>query len=93
MKAGESLSHTVTKLGVQGKLKNIKRCYLITTSSSPTFYIRFFNGNGIKKIFLNQTLKQLGFQGRSWINFGMISTTTTEKRKKFLKSMQLKKFE
>ncbi|MGO2909226.1 MAG: NAD(P)H-dependent oxidoreductase [Leuconostoc citreum] len=93
MKEGENLSHTVTKLGVQGELKNIKRCYLITTSSSPTFYIRFFNGNGIKKIFLNQTLKQLGFQGRSWINFGMISTTTTEKRKKFLESMQLKKFE
>ncbi|MDM7642679.1 NAD(P)H-dependent oxidoreductase [Leuconostoc citreum] len=93
MKEGENLSHTVTKLGVKGELRNIKRCYLITTSSSPTFYIRFFNGNGIKKIFLNQTLKQLGFQGRSWINLGMISTTTAEKRKKFLKSMQLKKFE
>lgn len=93
MKEGENLSHTVTKLGVRGELKNIKRCYLITTSSSPTFYIRFFNGNCIKKIFLNQTLKQLGLQGRSWINFGMISTTTAEKRKKFLKSMQLKNFE
>ncbi|WP_367370763.1 NAD(P)H-dependent oxidoreductase [Leuconostoc carnosum] len=93
MKEGENLSHKVTKLGVQGELKNIKRCYLITTSSSPTFYIRFFNGNGIKKIFLNQTLKQLGFQGRSWTNFGMISTTTAEKRRRYLKSIQLKRFD
>ncbi|CAM3111369.1 NAD(P)H-dependent oxidoreductase [Leuconostoc rapi] len=93
MKEGKNLSHIVTKLGVQGELKNIKKCYLITTSTSPTFYIRFFNANGIKKIFLNQTLKQLGFQGRSWINFGMISTTSIERRKKFLKSIRLKKFE
>ena len=93
MKEGENLSHTVTRLGVQGELKNIKKCYLLTTSSSPTFYIRFFNGNGIKKIFLNQTLKQLGFQGRSWTNFGMISTTTAENRKRYLNSLQLKRFD
>lgn len=93
MKEGENLSHTVTRLGVQGELKNIKKCYLLTTSSSPTFYIRFFNGKGIKKIFLNQTLKQLGFQGRSWTNFGMISTTTAENRKRYLNSLQLKRFD
>lgn len=41
MKEGKGLSHTVTKLGVHGELTNIKHTYVLTTSTSPTIYIRF----------------------------------------------------
>ncbi len=84
MKEGPGLSHTVTKTGVKGELTNVKHCYVFTTSTSPTWYIRFFLGNAIKKIFINKTLKQLGFRHITWQNFGGISNSSLERRRKYL---------
>ena len=83
MKEGQGLSHTVTKTGIHGELTNVKHTYVFTTSTSPTFYLKLFLGNGIKKIFVNKTLKQLGMQDRHWYNFGGVSTSVG-RRKKYL---------
>lgn len=92
MMEGKGLSHTVSKVGVKGELTNIQQCYILTTSSSPTFYIKYLNGNAIKKIFINQTLKQLGFQNCQWQNFGMISDSSVKRRKKYLAKIQQEHF-
>ena len=84
MKEGQGLSHTVTKTGIHGELTNVKHTYVFTTSTSPTFYLKLFLGNGIKKIFVNKTLKQLGMQDRHWYNFDGVSTSSVGRRKKYL---------
>lgn len=93
MKEGPELSHTVSKLGVKGELTNIKHCYVLTTSTSPTFYIKYLNGNGIKRIFINHTLKQLGFNQIRWENFGMISDSTLPSRQNYLKKIEKQVFD
>lgn len=92
MKEGMDRSHTVTKLGVHGRLTNVKHCYVLTTSASPTFYIRFFNGNAIKKIFIDRTLKQLGFKKCYWQNLGMISNSSDDSRKQYLRKIEQQAF-
>ncbi len=87
MKEGPGLSHTVTKFGVKGELTNLKRAYVLTTSTSPTFYIKWFLGNSIKRIFINKTLKQLGVQHARWINFGGISNSSAKQRQAYLEKL------
>ena len=84
MKEGKGLSHTVSFYGIQGELTNIKHTYVLTTSTSPKFYIRFFCGNAIKKIFMNCTLKQLGMKKRRWLHFGGITYSKQSRRQKYL---------
>lgn len=50
MKEGSGLSHTVTRFGIHGQLQNIQDCYVLTTSTSPTFYLRYFCGNAVKHV-------------------------------------------
>ncbi|GAD15540.1 NAD(P)H-dependent oxidoreductase [Lentilactobacillus otakiensis] len=92
MKEGKGLSHTITKTGVKGELGNIKQAYVLTTSTSPTFYLRLFSGNAIKKIFIHQTLHQLGIKNCKWLNFGGISNSNLQKRKKYLSKLDSIKF-
>lgn len=92
MKEGSGLSHTVTKTGVKGELTNVKHCYVFTTSTSPTWYIRFFLGNAIKKVFINKTLRQLGFSNISWNNFGGVSNSSLERRRKYLAKLTKQPF-
>jgi NAD(P)H dehydrogenase (quinone) len=92
MKEGPGLSHTVSKTGIHGELTNIKHTYVLTTSTSPKFYIRFLNGNAIKKIFINQTLKQLGMKDRHWLHFGGISISTLPRRQRYLQSIEHYRF-
>lgn len=84
MKEGKGLSHTVTKTGIHGELTNIKHTYVFTTSTSPTIYLKLFLGNGIKRIFINKTLKQLGMQDCHWYNFGGISNSSNDRRNRYL---------
>lgn len=92
MKEGKGLSHTVTKTGIYGELTNIKHTYVFTTSTSPTFYVRLFLGNGIKKIFIDKTLKQLGMKDRHWYNFGGISNSKLVRREKYLSKIKQMNF-
>lgn len=92
MKEGPGLSHTVTKTGIHGELTNIRHCYVLTTSTSPTWYLKLFMGNAIKKIFINKTLKQLGFKDRHWLNLGGITGSTLSKRRKYLEKISKYQF-
>nr|WP_238549855.1 NAD(P)H-dependent oxidoreductase [Bifidobacterium bombi] len=84
MKEGEGLSHTVTHTGIHGELGNIRHAYVFTTSTSPTIYLRLIAGDGVKRLFVNCTLKQLGMKGRKWINFGGVSDSSPERRRRYL---------
>ena len=88
MKEGVGLSHTVSKYGIHGCLTNLTHAYVLTTSTSPTFYFRLFMGNAIKKIFISKTLKQLGIKRGTWINFGNVTNSSLTKREKHLKKIQ-----
>lgn len=67
-----------------GRLTNIKEVLVITTSAAPTFYLRFFCGDVIKKAMLGHTFKAVGVSRRRWLNFGNISHSTTKQRENFL---------
>ena len=88
MKEGDGLTHTVTKTGVRGCLTNLKRAYVFTTSTSPTFWFLTTSGNSIQKIFINKTLKQLGIQKAKWYNFGNISHASKTQRDHYLVTCQ-----
>lgn len=92
MKEGEGLSHTVTKTGIHGCLTNLKHAYVLTTSTSPTAYYRFLLGNGIRRIFINKTLKQIGVRRGTWINLGSISSSSTQKRLRHLERIRTMRF-
>jgi hypothetical protein len=66
---------------------------VLTTSTSPTLFFRLFLGDGIKRIFINQTLKQLGMQRRRWINFGGITASTPQQRERHLAKIAAMTFE
>ncbi|WEV47666.1 NAD(P)H-dependent oxidoreductase [Bifidobacterium sp. ESL0690] len=93
MKEGEGLSHTITSTGIRGELGNIQHTYVFTTSTSPTIYLRLMAGNGIKRLFVNCTLKQLGMRKRKWINFGGITGSSFERRQRYLDKVSATHFE
>lgn len=88
MKEGPGLSHVVTKTGIKGLLTNLSEAYVLTTSTSPTFYLKLFCGNGIRNVFVNTTLKQIGVHKAHWINFGNISNSNFKSRQKYLKHIE-----
>lgn len=88
MKEGPGLSHTVSKTGVKGALTNVNHCYVLTTSTAPTFYLRYFSGNAVQRIFIRQTLKQLGFHHGHWQNFGGISNSSLRRRQAYLAKLR-----
>lgn len=92
MKEGEGLSHTVTGTGIKGCLTNLKHTYVFTTSTSPTLYFRLLMGDGIRRIFIDKTLKQLGARHRVWKNFGGITTSSLERRKRYLATISTWQF-
>ncbi len=92
MKEGPGLSHVVTKTGIKGLLTNLSSAYVLTTSTSPTFYLKLFCGNGIKKIFVKTTLKQIGIRKSHWINFGNVSNSSLKQRQKYLESIEKSNF-
>lgn len=92
MKEGSNLSHTVTRTGIKGLLTNVQHCYVLTTSTSPTWYLRFFCGNAIQRVFVNTILKQLGFEHRKWLNFGEISWSSPQRRQRYLQKIAQYRF-
>ena len=61
-----------TPSGVKGRLTHIEQMLVLTTSISPTWYMRYLAGNAMGSVFLGATAKQLGIQGRRWVNFGQV---------------------
>lgn len=83
----KDFAYNVGSTGVIGNLKNIKKTLILTTSTSPTFYLKMFCGNAIKGVFINSTLKQLNFQKRVWKNFGSIDHSSISRRNKYLEKI------
>lgn len=87
MKEGPDLTHVVTPTGIKGLLTNLNSAYVFTSSTSPTFYLKLFCGNAIKRVFIDSTLKQIGVKKTKWNNFGKISTSKKADRLKYLKKI------
>ena len=72
---------------LEGRL-DIDEALVISTSTAPTFYLKFVCGNVITKAMLGHTLKGVGVRRRRWVNFGKANLTTDEKRKAFLEGLE-----
>ncbi len=82
-------AYVTTKSGMlKGLLTNITKTTVLTTSEAPTWYLKRFGGNAIKKKFINSTLKTVGIKGAKWINFPKASSGTSESREKYLGSLK-----
>lgn len=77
------------KAGVQGLLTHIDSFTAITTSTSPTWYLRLFCGNAIQSVFLNAAVKQVGIKKRKWINCGNIGKKSEDQREAFLSGLRV----
>ena len=72
---------------MKGNLTHIKEALVISTSTAPTWYLKWFCGNGIGKAMLGHTLKGIGIAKRQWLNFGNMDKSTAEQRKAFLEDL------
>ncbi|VDG24961.1 NAD(P)H-dependent oxidoreductase [Lactiplantibacillus mudanjiangensis] len=79
-----NFAYVDAKHGVQGLLTNIQSVRILTTSKSPTWYLKWVTGNAIQKVFIKSTLKQIGIKTVSWHNFGNIKHQSKAKRTRFL---------
>ena len=80
----QSWAYHATASGVKGHLTHIQQVLVLTTSTSPTWYLRAFCGNYVGSAFLGAAIKQMGMRGRSWVNFGGVSKAGREQRAKHL---------
>ncbi|TDE70169.1 flavodoxin family protein [Streptococcus vicugnae] len=85
----KKFAYEVGKTGVVGHLTHIEKATILTTSTSPTWYLKLFCGNAIKKVFINATLKQLGINHITWQNMGNIDKSTAQDRQNFLNKIDL----
>ena len=72
---------------LEGRL-DIDEALVISTSTAPTFYLKFVCGNFITKAMLGHTMKGVGARRRRWVNCGKANLITDEKRKAFLKGLE-----
>lgn len=84
MKRGTDQAYVPTKTGLRGNLTQIRSTLILTSSTSPTPYLRLFCGDSIKRVLIHSTLKQLGIKHVTWRNMGGITTSTLAKRTAFL---------
>lgn len=82
-----SFAYVDTKRGVKGLLTNIKKATILTTSKSPTWYLRFFAGNAIKTVFIKGTLKQIGITNVTWTNFDNVKQRNESECNKYINNI------
>ncbi len=80
----QNWAYQLTSAGVKGLLTHVQQVLVLTTSTSPTWYLRAFCGNYVGSAFLGAAIKQMGMRGRSWVNFGGVSKAGREQRTKHL---------
>lgn len=83
-------SYEEEKLGLIGQLTQIKKATIITTATSPKWYLRYFKGNYIKKIFIKGTLKDMGIKKMKWLHVGNVKGITQIRRQQFLANLATK---
>ena len=74
----KTLAYNPTPTGIKGCLTQIREAVVITTSTAPTWYLKFFCGNVIGKTMIGHTLKGIG------VNFGGMDKSTAQARQSFL---------
>ncbi len=85
----KQFAYTSSSAGMlKGLLTHIKKSTVITTSGGPTWYIRFFGGNAVKKTFIKSTLKTVGLKHATWINCSKTGPKDQEPREKFLQKIE-----
>ncbi|MCD2256385.1 NAD(P)H-dependent oxidoreductase [Agrilactobacillus fermenti] len=82
-----NFAYRATKTGVKGLLTKIQQLTIITTSTSPTWYLKLFCGNAVKSVFLKASVKQMGIKNTSWLNFGSIGKQSLSKRQAYLSDL------
>ena len=80
----KTLAYNHTPTGIKGCLTQIREAVVITTSTAPTWYLKFFCGNVIGKTMIGHTLKGIGAGSGRWINFGGMDKSTAQARQSFL---------
>ena len=80
----KTFAYVPTATGLKGNLSHIKEALVISTSTAPTWYLKWFCGNGIGKAMVGHTLKGIGIAKRRWLNFGNMDKSTAEQRQAFL---------
>ena len=80
----KTLAYNPTPTGIKGCLTQIREAVVITTSTAPTWYLKFFCGNVIGKTMIGHTLKGIGVGSGRWINFGDMDKSTAQARQSFL---------
>lgn len=85
----KNFSYTETPTGLKGKLTHIKRTTIITTSESPTWYLKFIKGNFIEKVFKKGILRDIGIKNVQWINFPNIKKSSQKMREAFLENLNV----
>ncbi|MGY3778511.1 NAD(P)H-dependent oxidoreductase [Isobaculum melis] len=83
-------SYEEGKLGLVGQLTQIKKATIITTATSPKWYLRYFKGNYVKNILMKGTLKDMGIKKMKWLHVGNVKGITQIKRQKFLANLSEK---
>lgn len=76
---------TQTPRGIHGKLHHIKSALVLTTSNAPTFALKLFMGNAVKKYFIGSILKGIGIRDCTWLNCGNITSATVAARQASLR--------
>lgn len=79
----KGFAYTEKKGRLVGKLDQISKTILITTSQAPKWYLKYFAGNPIKWL-RKRVLKDLGLTNVKWYHQGKITNTTLKDRQKFL---------
>lgn len=70
-----------------GQLSQIKETYAVTTSQSPTWYIKWFSGNPIGKTLIKRVFKDIDLKKVKWLNEGAVSSSPREKKVAFLERL------
>lgn len=73
-------AYVPTGRGIRGRLGHVEEALVLTTSTSPTWYLRYLAGNAVGSVFLGATAKQLGMRGRRWVNLGQVGKSSGHRR-------------
>ena len=84
----KTVAYRENKVGLLEGLLNLDEALVISISTAPTFYLKYFCGNTIGRAMLGHTLKGVGAKKRRWINCGRANLISDEKRQAFLHSLE-----
>ena len=82
----KQFAYVESKTGLKGLL-DIDEVLVVSTSTAPTFYLKYFCGNTVGKAMLGHTFKGVGAKRCKWVNCGRVNLAAQEKRQVFLSAL------